>query len=312
VDKCVVAFVHTVLSVQIVSSLALFSVPNQFDSLTMKRQRLVCATPCGSVKLNVGGKQFEVSQETLNAFGYIRARLANEHTDVDEEIFVDRDPTYFEILLQAVRTFSRPPQKDIDAYKQHLLAECAFFCVSDWLSEAIIGKICNHLMRQQDQKIRAAEISGDVEVVDPFQAAFEQGNATDLGSVWLQSNGDRPYFDCASVEMLKSRLDMLSGGLVGKLQGVQGILDAGGAIVAALGGGKDCCTDFDLFLACSPTEGLSKVRSIYEACRQTVGGGKTNLMVIRTSFSVTIFRSYEPVPLPIQVLCFSSVGSDAC
>jgi hypothetical protein len=280
----------------------------------MKRLRFEGASPCDRVKLNVCGKRFEVSLETLNAFGYISARLANEHTDVDEEIFIDRNPTYFAILLQAVRTFSRPTQKDIDANKQHILAECAFFCVRDWLSDSILGKISYHHMRQQDQKTRAAEIAGDIEVLDPFQAVFEQGNATDLGSVLLQSNRDHPCFDCPSVEALKSRLDMLSGGLIGKIQRLQGVLVAGGAVVAALSGdGKNCCTDLDLFLMCSPTEGLSKVRSIYEACRETVRGGKkTNLMVTRTSFSVTIFRASEPVPLPIQVLSVLSVGSDDC
>ena len=121
----------------------------------------------------------------------------------------------------------------------------------------------------------------------------------------LQINRNCTGFKCASSEVLKSRLDVISGGLLSKLQGLQGVLVAGGAVVAALQG-NNRCSDFDLFLMCSPMEGLSKVRSIYAACRQTCS--KTNLMVTRTNFSVTIFRAAEPALLPIQVLCFSFVG----
>lgn len=266
----------------------------------MKRQRLECPTSCGRVKLNVGGKRFDISQETVAAFGYLNARIANEQTEADDEIFVDRDPLYFQILLQAIRTFQRPQQKDIDSHKQHLIAECEFYCVSDWLPASILGRISYHHMRLQDQKIRAAEIAGDVEIFDPFQVAFERRNASHLGTVLFQSNGERPGLACENLEVLKSRLDVLSGGLVGKLQGLQGVLVAGGAVVTALQG-YNRCSDFDLFLMCPPSEGLEKIRSIYEACRHTAVNAKTNLMVTRTNFSVTMFRASEPSPLPIQV-----------
>ena len=117
----------------------------------MKRQRLECISPGDRVKLNVGGKRYEVAQETLEAFGYLHAKFLNEQHKADDELFVDRDPLYFQILLQAIRTFQRPQQKDIDAHKQHLLAECAFYCVSDWLPETILGKISFHHLRLQDQ-----------------------------------------------------------------------------------------------------------------------------------------------------------------
>ena len=67
----------------------------QLDSPTMKGQRLDCPTLCSKVKLNVGGKRFDISQETLAAFGYLNARIANEQTQADDEIFVDRDPLFF-------------------------------------------------------------------------------------------------------------------------------------------------------------------------------------------------------------------------
>ena len=241
----------------------------------------------------------------MKAFGYLEAKVANEKPEADDELFIDRDPTYFEILLQAVRTFCRPPQKSIDVHKQHLLEECAFYCVNNWLPESILGKISSYCMRPQDKRIRDTEISGGIEIVDPFKVAVERGIAADLGTVLLQTNRNCPGFNCASSEVLKSRLDVISGGLLNKLQGLQGVLVAGGAVAAALQS-NNRCSDFDLFLMCSPMETLSKVRSIYDACRQTCG--KTNLMVTRTNSSVTIFRAAEPALLPIQVRCFSFVG----
>ena len=78
------------------------------------------------VRLNVGGKRFDVSLQTANAFGYLRGMLAWGTQEQDEGgIFVDRDPALFEILLQCVRTFARPPQREIDNRKDELLSECA-------------------------------------------------------------------------------------------------------------------------------------------------------------------------------------------
>ena len=96
----------------------------------MKRQRPEGIATCKIIQ-NVGGKLFQVSQETLAAFGYSHARMVNEQAETNDEIFVNRDPLYFQILLQASRTFQKPQQKDIDAHKQHLLVECEIDCVSN-------------------------------------------------------------------------------------------------------------------------------------------------------------------------------------
>ena len=62
------------------------------------------------VKLNVGGRRFELALQTANAFGYLRARLNagfSRETDDDGYMFIDRDPSLFEILLQCVRSRGR-------------------------------------------------------------------------------------------------------------------------------------------------------------------------------------------------------------
>ena len=54
------------------------------------------------VKLNVGGRKFHVGRQTLDAFGYMRARLNDGFPlELDDEghVFVDRDPSIFEVQL---------------------------------------------------------------------------------------------------------------------------------------------------------------------------------------------------------------------
>ncbi len=105
--------------------------------------------------------------------------------------------------------------------------------------------------------------------------------------------------------MLKERLDVLTKGLVTKLAGVDGLLLAGGCVVHALTGGQYPCTDVGIFLKCDPSEGLSKVRAVYEACRAvglslSENDSLKNMLVTRTSCSVTFFISDKACP-PIQV-----------
>ena len=263
------------------------------------------------VKLNVGGKRFDVSLQTLNAFGYLRARLDGGfalETDECGCVFVDRDPALFEILLQSVRTLSRPPQHEVDARKQSLLAECAFYCVDSWLVESIMGRIAGFFMRHEDRAIRFAERTNDAELLDPFRATFEYRPTTDLGPALLQpeSDDERPRVDCENATALKDRLNALTRGLVDEVAGTSGLLIAGGSVVDALTGNHRRCTDVDVFLRCAPAEGMAKLRSVYEACGRVArsmshGGSLKNMLVTRTTFSVTILISCDRACPPIQV-----------
>ena len=79
-------------------------------------------TASDTVRLNVGGKRFDVSLQTANAFGYLRGMLAWGTREPDDDvIFVVRDPALFEILLLCVRTSTRPPQREIDNKKRRAL-----------------------------------------------------------------------------------------------------------------------------------------------------------------------------------------------
>ena len=60
----------------------------------------------GVLRVNVGGKVFETTADTLNSMEYFRAlcsfqdRLGQRDALGNETLFVDRDPALFEIILR--------------------------------------------------------------------------------------------------------------------------------------------------------------------------------------------------------------------
>ena len=195
----------------------------------IKRARCDSSVDITSVKLNVGGRCFEVSRRTIQAFGYLQARLQNSDVQCDN-IFVDRDPVYFDILLQAVRTFTRPPQHLINKFGQQLLDECAFYCIDSWLFEVVRGKISDAHMRPEDRGIRTAEMKDEVTLIDPFEhPQFQRRHASELGTVLLETCGNRQLFNCDGAMELVARLNTMTDGLINKLRGIDGMIIAGGA-----------------------------------------------------------------------------------
>ena len=94
-----------------------------------KRLRCYIGSDEKPIRLNVGGRIFDVSLETANSFQYLKARLGDHfHSPGDElgQVFVDRCPQLFQVILQSVRTLTRPRQEYILGRKCDLLAECEF------------------------------------------------------------------------------------------------------------------------------------------------------------------------------------------
>ena len=92
-----------------------------------KRLRCFGASIEEPIRLNVGGRIFDVGMETINSFQYLQARLGdNFQSPLNEagQLFVDRCPELFEVLLQSVRSLTRPSQRHILERKPDLLAEC--------------------------------------------------------------------------------------------------------------------------------------------------------------------------------------------
>ena len=94
-----------------------------------KRLRCYVGSNETPIRLNVGGKIFDVGMETINSFQYLQARLGeNFQSPLNEagQLFVDRCPELFEVMLQSVRSLIRPRQHYILERKRDLLAECEF------------------------------------------------------------------------------------------------------------------------------------------------------------------------------------------
>ena len=62
-----------------------------------------------------------------------------EHAvDIEDKLFIDRDPDLFNVLIQWMRASTCPPQSYIKANREALLEECRFFDI-DYLAERIRG-----------------------------------------------------------------------------------------------------------------------------------------------------------------------------
>ena len=199
------------------------------------------------VRLNVGGKTFDLSMDTINAFQYLQARLSeNFRPPVDAatgELFVDRCPELFEVLLQSVRSLTRPRQSYITERKRDLLAECDFYGVSDWLPQSILANTACVFFRPEDRAIATAERAAEMDLLDPFKNVFMSKNPSHLDmTILLNEHFPRADFDCPSAEVLLQRLDELTKGVVRKIT-VPGVIAAGGAVAHALAGCHGTCTD---------------------------------------------------------------------
>ena len=215
--------------------------------LSMAKRLRVDAAPIASpIRLNVGGKVFDVTMETINAFQYLQARLGQNFrpsVDATGELFVDRCPELFEVLLQSVRSLTRPRQSYIVERKRDLLAECDFYGVSDWLPQSILGNTASVFFRPEDRAIAAAERAGEMDLLDPFKTVFVSKNAANLDmTVLLADRFPRANFDCPSAEVLLQRLDNLTKGVLSQID-VPGVIAAGGAVAHALTGCHGTCTD---------------------------------------------------------------------
>ena len=147
-----------------------------------------------------------------------------------------------------------------------------------------------------------------MELLDPFKIEFMPVSASNLDmAVLCQDRFPRAHFDCPSAEVLLQRLDNMTKGVMSKIATVPGVLAAGGAVAHALTGCRGTFTDVDFFLRCDPSEAMSKLEAIYEACRTVAkslpqGGAHKNMLVTRTSCTVTIFISNNQQVPPVQVV----------
>ena len=85
----------------------------------MKRSRLADASR-SIVRLNVGGKLFQTTRDTLSGSGFFTSLLDHAlegDQDQDGTVFVDRDGDLFAEILNSLRTSRRPHQRVISLWK---------------------------------------------------------------------------------------------------------------------------------------------------------------------------------------------------
>ena len=108
----------------------------------MKRARVSDGPRNNMVRLNVGGKVFQTSRETLSASGFFASLLdfdGDGGLDKEGNVFVDRDPKLFQVILNSLRTARRPNQLIINLWKHELLAECRFYATES-VAARIMGR----------------------------------------------------------------------------------------------------------------------------------------------------------------------------
>ena len=111
------------------------------------------------VSLNVGGKHFDSSPDTLIQAQYFEPYLQGrlQHSaDPRGRLFVDRDPELFAVLLQFLRAQTLPPQSYIKLHHQALLEECRFFQIPH-LEHHLCGHTSIFDLRLEDRQIKERE-----------------------------------------------------------------------------------------------------------------------------------------------------------
>lgn len=84
------------------------------------------------VTLNVGGCLFQTSKATLEMHDtFFRALV--ENANIDETVFIDRDPSYFRYILNWLRGTHVLPEDKLSL--KELMYECDFYCINDMKEE---------------------------------------------------------------------------------------------------------------------------------------------------------------------------------
>ena len=279
----------------------------------MKRQ---CPIPRNIVRLNVGGQLFQTSRETLSRSAFLTSLLEFDGGDQDGDgnIFVDRAPHLFKILLECWRTSLRPPQRTISQFQDQLLAECKFFAADD-AAARIAGKTSEADLSPQCRLIALDEAEGSATLVNVFNAHLELKDIAQLqlpplllAPVRSDSSvlaGDFSHCkECLNVQMGGILVRLLEDSLIS-----QSVVIAGGAVVGALTG---CASgDVDLFLVGAPAGEehaiLAKIYSIVmDACKEHRGDA-ARLLVTRSSATMTLFKQHHGPPIQIVLSTYSTL-----
>ena len=261
----------------------------------MKKRKLL---PCrASIRLNVGGRLFQTSADTLSACDYfqpfLEGRMAHG-TDGRGCLFLDRSPDLFAVLLQFLRTRSRPPESVL-ANKFALLCECNFFGC-EVFAQVLRGESSPFDLRPDDRALRLREQFARRDacmynLVDLFNTSTAVRPREELQIPILElSSIARRHLAVGSFQEVYRRLDSWSGHLIDDLGSIPGLVIAGVSVLSALK--RTSAGDLDIFLTVSKAEAEATLRQFFSAVQRNHarnGGGK--LLVTRTQNAFTMYRA---------------------
>ena len=281
--------------------------------------------------LNVGGKRFDVAADTLERIPFFEPIVSGRFTgDVDEkgQIFVDRSPDIFAIILQSVRTNSRPSRLVLERYTAELTADADFYCIG-WLSDALKGKPSEQHLSVDVVALRAFERSarqfyetGQNEAPskhmlrDLHKEELHNARPEAMGlPLFFRREAEKPL-SIAPFPEFRQRFNEWSGGLVEAIEAIgPGICIAGGSVLAALLG---CgAGDIDIFVT-DPPRAEDLCRQVFEAVQRnqaTRHGTASKILVTRSHNAVTFYRmgstgeAARPSFPPVQII--TSVFQDS-
>ena len=119
-------------------------------------------------------------------------------------------------------------------------------------------------MRPEDRNIKLDESAG-CSLVDLFDTDFSALDPDMLQLPLLPTKVKRARVS-GSYEDFAQRFDQMSGGLAREVADVEGLIFAGGSVVAALT--DSGFGDVDIFLCCPRDECAAALRSVYEAAQR--------------------------------------------
>jgi len=228
---------------------------------------------------------------------------------VDDEgyIFIDRDGSMFEIIIQWLRNKQRPDEQVLKTNRTTLLQECDFYGLDD-LSDVICGRTCSLDLRCCDRKIRDNEECAKKDpnsyahmLIDVHNIAIEQMSRETLEIPLLFADVPRSNVKDGFNEFYE-RLNKFSGNMLTDLGHIPGLIFAGGSVLGALT--ESVSGDVDIFLKLKVEEAENTLIQIYEAIRiNQQRTSKKRLLVTRSKHAVTFYRAGPNNSLlpPVQV-----------
>ena len=171
-------------------------------------------------------------------------------TDEQGRLFLDRNGEYFSHILHFMRTTLCPTWAYIAQARQNLLHECEYFGL-EHMAQTLRGETGPYDLRPEDSQIKLEELAGGC-LLNLFETDISALDPDTLQLPMLPSKTKRATV-VGSYEDFAERFEQISGGLAREVADVEGVVFAGGSVVAALtdtGFG-----DIDIFLCCPRDEG---------------------------------------------------------